>query len=207
MHQTRAELTKKIPIPRKGTKYVARSFMDLDNSIPVVVAVREMLKLAKTKKEVKKMINQKLLKINGKEVKEIRDSIRLFNIFSADKNYVLKLNSSGRFFLEETKQFKERICKVLNKKLISQGRVQLNLHDGTNVVTDKKIDVHDTVLLDLSSKIAGHIPFEKGKNCFIISGRYVGKKGKIESSENGKAKVKLEDDDSVILEKTAAVVI
>ena len=208
MYQSRAQLTKKIPIPRKGTKYVARSFVDLQNSIPVVVAVREMLKLARTKKEVKKMINQKLLKINGKEVKEVRDSIRLFNIFSADKDYVLTLKTSGRFTLEETKHAKERICKLINKKLISGGKIQLNFHDGTNIITDKKINIHDTVLLDFSLKITGHIPFEKGKSCFVTSGKYVGQKGKIESVEDGKAKIKLENNDlSVTLEKQMVVVI
>ena len=59
MHLTRAQASNKIPIPRKGSKYVARPLMNLKDSVPVVIAVRDMLKLARTAKEVKKMIINK----------------------------------------------------------------------------------------------------------------------------------------------------
>ena len=65
MYQTRSEAIKRLPIPRKGTKYVARALMHKKNSVPVVIAVRDMLKLAKTAKEVKKTIREKMIKINN----------------------------------------------------------------------------------------------------------------------------------------------
>jgi small subunit ribosomal protein S4e len=190
MHQTRAQTTTKIPIPRKGTKFVARSFGDLQNSVPVVVAVRDMLKLAQTSAEVKKMINKKSLKINGKEVKDARDSIRLFNVLEADKTYVLTLTDNGRFALEESKS-KDRMCKVINKTILRGKITQLNLHDGSNVISKDKVAVQDTLYLGLDGKISKHVSLEKGKECFVISGKYLGKKGKIESVENGTAKVKI----------------
>lgn len=191
MYQTRAKVTKKIPIVRKGTRYVARSRVDLQNSVPVVLAIRDMLHLARTSKEVKKMINQKLLKINGKEVKDYRDSIRLFNILEADKTYLLTFLPTGRFVLEPTKE-KERPCKVLDKKILKGKKVQLNLHDGTNVLSSEKISTNDTIYLDFSGKIKKHVSFEKGKECFIVSGKYIGNKGKIQSVKE-KVKVKLKD--------------
>jgi ribosomal protein S4E len=53
MHQTRQQATTRLPITRKGTKYVARASSDLENSVPVVIAMRDILKLAKTKREVR----------------------------------------------------------------------------------------------------------------------------------------------------------
>ena len=91
MHKKRQTLTTKVPIQRKGTKYVARASSHINDSVPVIIALRDMLKLAQTIKEVKYMIHTKLLKINGRPVKDYRESIRLFNIFEADKKYVLKL--------------------------------------------------------------------------------------------------------------------
>ena len=108
MHQTRQEATTRLPIERKGTKYIARASSDLENSVPVIIALRDILKLAKTKKEVKKMIIQKMLKINGREVIDQNESIKLFNLFEADKAYVLKLSQTRKFFFEETKDSKGR---------------------------------------------------------------------------------------------------
>lgn len=195
MYQNRSEVSMRIPIPRKGTKYVARQRGSLKNSVPVVVAIRDMLKLARTTKEVKKMIHEKALKINGKEVKDHRESINLLNILQADKSYLLTFLTTGRFVLEEHKE-KERTCKVIGKKILSGKKVQLNLHDGSNVISDKKITVQDTVYLDFSGKLTKHVVIEKGKSCIIISGKYIGRKGKIESAENGNVTVKMKDIES-----------
>ena len=192
MHQTRAQVTKKIPIVRKGTKYIAKALTDSQNSVPVVIALRDMLHLAKTSREVKMMIKQKLLKINGKEVKDVRDSIRLFNIFEADKPYILTLTETGSFAFEETKS-SERACKVIGKTILKGSILQLNLHDGSNLLTKDKINVHDTVYLGKDNKIKKHVQIEKGKECFVISGKYSGKKGKVESLVDGTVNIKLED--------------
>jgi small subunit ribosomal protein S4e len=193
MHQTRQETTTKLPIQRKGTKYVARALSHQDESVPVIIAVRDMLGLAKTKKEVKKMILQKLLKVNGREVQDYHESIRLFNILHAGKDYVLKLSTVRKFFLEETKNADERLCKVTGKKLVAGGKVQLNLHDGTNVLEDKKTTVGDSLYLDMSGKIKKHVALEKGKDAFILSGKYAGQSGKIGEVSGKKISIKLKE--------------
>ena len=198
MHQTRQEATTRLPIERKGTKYIARASSDLENSVPVIIALRDILKLAKTKKEVKKMIIQKMLKINGREVIDQNESIKLFNLFEADKAYVLKLSQTRKFFFEETKDSKERLCKIIGKRLVSGNKIQLNLHDGTNLLWDKKANVGDSVYLDLSGKIKKHISPEKGREVFIISGRYEGQHGKIVNIQDRKISVKFKENSSVL---------
>jgi len=198
MHQTRQETTKKLPIQRKGTKYVARASSHPQESVPVIIAMRDMLGLAKTKKEVKKMILQKLLKVNGKIVSDYHESIRLFNIFEADKPYVLKLSPVRKFFFEEIKKADERLCKVTGKKLVGGNKIQLNLHDGTNVLGDKKIKIGDSLYLDLSGKIKKHISLEKGREVFILSGKYMGQSGKIENHEDKKVLIKFKEGSALL---------
>src|SRR3989344_7573807 len=137
MHQTRVQSTKKLPIPRKGTKYVARALSHLNDSVPIVIALRDMLKLARTANEVRKMIKQKALKINGRVVKDYRESILLFNILEADKSYELSLLQTGKFTLVSSQSKNLRLCKVVNKRLLKNNVVQVNLHDGTNLLTKK----------------------------------------------------------------------
>lgn len=183
MHQTRAEVSMRIPIERKGNKYVARSLGSLENSVPLVIAIRDMLNLARNKKEVDYMIHHKLLKINGKEVKNYRHPIYLFNILEAGKHYMLSLTANGKFTLEEVKKSSTRLCKVIGKKVLKNKTVQLNLHDGTNILSNDKIAVGDSVHVDEKGKISKHLPVEKGKECMITTGKYVGAKAKIDSAE------------------------
>ena len=207
MHQTRAQTTKKIPIPRKGTKYVARALSHRTNSIPVVIAVRDMLKFARTSKEVKEMVKQKLLKINGRDVQDIKESIKLLNIFQAGKSYILTLTKTGKFSLEETR-LKDRICRIINKKMLSKGKVQLNLHDGSNIISNEKVTVGDTLYLDLQNKITKHVPLEKSKECIITSGKYIGHKGKIDSVKNKIVILKLnEKEDKIEIDKSKLIII
>lgn len=191
MHQIRNQTSRKIPINRKGTKYVAKALSHPDESVPVVIAVRDMLKLAHTAREVRKMIQGKMLKINGRPVKDYRESIKLFNVFEADKLYTLTLLNTGRFVLKEVKK-KEILCKVTNKVLVKKGVIQLNLHDGSNVLTKDKISVNDSVYLDFEGKIKSHVLFEKGKKAIIIRGKYAGSHGIINSIKNGFSEVSFE---------------
>lgn len=198
MFQTRKSSSIKLPIPRKGTKYIARASSHNDNSVSVVLAIRDMLKLAKTANEVKKMIQQKILKINGKPVKEYGESILLFHILEADKSYELSLLPTGKFTLVPVKTKDLRLCKVVNRRLVSSGAMQLNLHDGTNILSKDKINVGDSVYLDFKNKVKKHVPLEKGVEVFIISGKYQGHKGKVKNIQSGKITLELNGNATVL---------
>ncbi len=193
MHQTRQEASTKLPIQRKGTKYLARAKGHLDNSVPVVIAVRDILNLARTAKEVHQMIKQKLLKVNGRIVKDPRESIGLFNILDAGKPYVLTLLPTKRFTFKETSLKEGRLCKVINKRLVNGGKIQVNLHDGSNIITKEKIKIGDSIYLDLSGKILKHLPLEKGKKVLVYKGKYTGLSGKINSVEGKKINLNFDE--------------
>lgn len=206
MHLKRQKAPTKLPIPRKGTKFVARALSNIKNSVPVVIAIRDILLLARTTAEVKKMIHQKLLKLNGRPVKDYRESITLFNILEADKPYVLTLIETGKFALEEVKDPTMRLCKVTGKTLIENNKIQLNLHDGSNLISESKISIGDSVYLDMSGKIKKHILLEKGKKVLVIKGKYLGLKGAIESLEGNKVTVSLPDNKLTSIDKRQVIV-
>jgi len=207
MHQARQSVTTKIPIERKGTKYIVRSSSHLDNSVPLLIAVRDILGLAKTAREVKHMIQTRLLKINGRLVEDFKESIKLFNILEADKTYVLSLLPTKKFVFEETKDSDTRLVKVINKRLVSKGLFQLNLHDGSNILTKDKINVGDSLILDFSSKIKKHIQIDKGKEVFVFSGKYAGHKGKVESISDSSITIKFKDKEDLAVLKSSQVIV
>ncbi len=206
MHLKRQAVTMKLPIPRKGTTYIARASSNINDSVSVLSAVRDILKLARTLREVKYLIHSKLLKLNGRYVRDYRESIKLFNILEADKTYMLTILPTGRFSLEEVKDKEKRPCKVINKKILNGNKLQINLHDGTNLSSKDKIEIGDTVYINKEGKIVSHVKLEKGKNAFITNGKYKGLKGKIESIEDNKVSISLSGK-SVLLTKSQIILI
>jgi len=180
MHQKRQQMSKRLPLPRKGTKYVVRAVSHHTMAVPVLIAVRDMLHLAENAREVKSMIHNQKLKLNGRQIKDVHESVTLFGQLEADKSYILTLLPTGKFVFNELKKPEDKLLKVMNKRLVSEGKIQLNLHDGTNVITnDKAIAINDSLYLDENNKVKGHLTFEKGKSIFIIKGKHQGTTAKV----------------------------
>ena len=206
MHLKRQQATTKLPIRRKGTTFVARPLSHLNDSVSVVAALRDMLNLANNTKEVKKMIHSRLLKLNGRPIKDHKESIQLFNLLEADKTYFLSILPTKRFTFIEAKSKDKRVCRVSSRRLVGSNKLQLNLHDGTNLLSDKKdILPGDSVYLDSKNKIVSHVSLSKGKSVMVISGKHTGKEGKIESRVGNKLQIKFGDNSSVELHKKGVI--
>ncbi len=190
MHLTRAETTRKIPIVRKGTQYTARALSHQDSGVPVVIAVRDMLKIARTASEVKAMIKQKLLAINGRKVRDYREPILLYSILEAGDMYRLTLLPTGRFSFEKTKDT-GRIAKVIGKKMLKNKIIQINLHDDTNVLSKENISLGDSLELGLDNKVKRVIKLEKGKKALIITGKSIGLIGTVKNIEGRSVYIEL----------------
>lgn len=197
MHQTRSEVIKQLPLTRKGTKYVARASRNSSNSVPLLIAVRDMLKLANTSKEVKGMIHNKKLKVNGKPAKNLTDPICLFSRIEADKNYLLTMLPTGRFSFVETKEH-DRKLKIVGKVMVKGKKLQYALHDGTSIVSDKQFSVGDTLILTNDNKVSKHLSIDKGKEIFAFSGSYMGREGKVSDVSGNKITVKFDKEEAVI---------
>ena len=66
--------------------------------------------------------------------------------------------------------------------------MQLNLHDGRNILTDKKdFKVRDTLLIELpSQKIVQHLKFEPGSLVFFIAGKKMGQTANLKEIKDDK---------------------
>ena len=192
MHLTRAQTSRRLPIARKGTIYVARPLSHASRSITALAAVRDMLNLGHTAREVKGMINNKAIKINGKPIRDYREPVHIFNILEVGKKYRLSILPSGRFCLEETKDNK-RIAKVIGKKILNGNVSQINMHDGTNLISKERVNIGDSVELDFSNKLIKIIPLGKGSKVFVEFGRSRGNVGVVQALEKNNIQVKLAD--------------
>jgi len=185
-HINRQNIGKTWPIPRKGTKYLALATHNHNQSIPLIIVMREVLGMVRTKKELKKVLNEKQILINGKEIREVNYPVGLFDVISlkSGKNYRANLSNKKKIIFEELKgkDWEVKVLKIIGKKLLNKNKVQLNLMDGRNILCEEKVSVGDSIIYNFKSgKIVGVVKMEKGKTGFIIEGKHAGHKGKVDS--------------------------
>lgn len=197
MYLKRQKVPKNWPIERKGTAYIVRPNANISNGIPILVALRDMLKLAQNRKEVKKAIHVKNLLLNGSPVRDEKNSILLFDtltIVPSNESYKLSLSEKGKFQIEKINAGEEthKIAKVINKKILKGKKIQLNLSDGRNFLSDIKCNVNDSVLIDLKKKkIEKCLPLKEKGDVLVFAGKHAGKKANINKIDQVKKMAEL----------------
>lgn len=164
--------------------------------ITLLSLVRDKLKYADTSREAKTIINDSRILIDGKPRKDYKYGVGIMDIISipkANKNFRVVPGKKGMNLKEiPDTQANFKLCKILNKSVVNGGKIQLNLHDGTNIIvpedSEKTYETSDTVIIDLKDrKITGSIEFNIGNTGLVVSGRHAGEIGKIEEIVKGTA--------------------
>jgi small subunit ribosomal protein S4e len=185
-HLKRHAIPKRWPIQRKGTAFVVKPNRSFSESLPVLIVLRDLLKVAKNRKEVKKMIHMKNILLNGKEVRDEKEGILLFDIITltpSKNNYRLTIIKNEKFNLEEIKESEanSKIAKIIGKKILKGKKVQLNLSDGRNFLSNIQCKIDDSVSINLKEKkIEKCIQLTENSSVIVFAGKHSGEKGKIE---------------------------
>jgi len=139
MHVKRKTIPILWPVARTGTKYMAVSTHNKTDSIPLIIALRDILEIVKTKKELKALLNDKKVLINNKIVKEVNYPICLFDALSfpsIKKHFRAEIINKKMNFKEiSEKESLVKIFKVIGKKILGNKKVQINLTDGKNIIS------------------------------------------------------------------------
>jgi small subunit ribosomal protein S4e len=177
-------------IAKKTTKFITKTAPGPHNSnaMPIAVWLRDHMGFARNLKEVKQILNQNDVIVNGRPCRDPKMGIGIFDIISLpkiNKFYRILRDKDGRHVSIEidADAAKTRLCKVKNKTIIPGGRVQLNMRDGANLLADNTIKPGDSIVLSLEPetrfKIVDHFPFAVGNMAMVIGGRHSGKVARI----------------------------
>jgi len=210
----RQKMPKSWPIHRKGTTYVVSPSSGLNKGLPLLVILRDILKIAKNRNEVKKAVKSKSILLNGKEIFEEKGLVCLFDsisIPSLKKYYKLILSEKRKFMLQEIGENEslKKIYKVIDKKMIKGKKIQINLMDGRNVLSTIKVKVNDSVVFSFKeNKIEKILPLKENAKVIIFAGKHSGEKGIVVRLDNEKklAEVTLEGKETKVLIKQLIVV-
>jgi len=188
-HIHRIASPKKYPVLRRGKHYVVKGEPGphpKDSSVPLLLVLREMLNIVKTYNEAKKILNEGKILIDQKVRKSLKFPIGLMDVISIPsegKNYRMIFSEKNKVKLIEIpeEEAKLKLCKIVNKKIIKNGKVQINLHDGRNIlVEDNKYKPGDSLLINLPDQyVKKHIPLQKGVIVLVTDGTHIGSISKI----------------------------
>ncbi len=177
-------------ITKKTTKFIAKTSPGPHNAnaMPIAVWLRDHMGLARTTKEVKQILKQQDVIINGRPCRDPKMGIGIFDIIAlprTGKYYRMLRDVKGRHKTVEidAEAAQTRLCKIENKTTISGGMVQLNLRYGANVIADNTYKSNDSIVISLKPedrfKVMDHFPFATGNMAMIIGGRHSGKVARI----------------------------
>ena len=161
-----------------------------ERSIPLLLIIRDMLKLADNSKEAKRILHEGDVIVNGKVRKDHKFPVGIFDILSIPlikADYMVLLDKKGRLTVQKigNKEADKKLCRVDDKTMIKGGKIQLNLHDGRNILLpdeeSKEIKTHDSLMISLKdNKILHHYAYKKGNKAMVIGGKHSAQIGEIE---------------------------
>lgn len=180
------------PIERKTKKFtvVPRGPHPKQLSLPLLLLLREVLKLVETEKEAKLVIRKGEILVDGRKIKDIKFGVGIFDVIEipSSKKVWRAIPKKGLSFIEiPDSEKKLKICKIVDKKTLKGNKTQLNLNDGRNILTNEKYSTNDSLLIELpEQKIVEHIKFEKNSLAMVLEGKNAGRIDKIKEIEKNR---------------------
>jgi len=163
--------------------------------LPLLHIVRDLLKIVPTHREAKKLIGLGYFMVDEKIVRDRAFPIGLMDVLSIPKTgkyYRILPDSHYGLILHEIseEESKFKLCRIVNKTTVKGGHIQLNLHDGRNILirvkdpknpkeasSYKRMDVIKISLPE--QEILKHISFKENQIALIVDGKNIGQQGKI----------------------------
>jgi len=187
MHQKRLSAPKTYKIPRKAGKWVVKPSPGPHdkNAIPLAVVLRDILQIADTAREARKIISAGEVLVDGVVRRDYKFPVGLFDVIKIpklDQSFRVLFDEKGRYVLKEIEDDDRKLFKITGKTIVKGGKVQLNLFDGTNILATNEYHTKDSVLLKIPEKqILDHLTFEEGALIMIVGGTHAGEIGRVKS--------------------------
>ena len=216
-HIKKTQMPTSWPVPRKGKRkrYVAVPSHATGKGISLLFLLRDVLKIADTRKEARHMTLNGMVKVNNKVRTDENFPVQVFDIVNLEKaklNYKLEIvNKKFKLVEVSGKDADSKIVKITGKKIIGKDKIQMNMDDGANILTKEKFSVGDSALLNTKeNKIVKILPLKEGAKVEVVVGKHAGEKGELvgfEELTRGRSYViKLEDKTVSLPYKTILVI-
>ena len=158
--------------------------------LPLVILLRNRLKYALSKRDVIKILMQRLIRVDGKIRTDLTYPAGFMDVISIPKTkefFRLIYDVKGRFQVHRIteKEAEFKLCKI---KKVATGPSAIPYcvtHDGRTLrYPDPLYKQNDTIKLNIKTgKIMEHVKFEVGNLIMVTGGRNLGRVGVLEKQE------------------------
>ena len=140
-----------------------------------------MLKLCDSAREARHILNGRGVLVDGRVVTDPKFSVGLMDVLSlhdVKSHYRMLVDTRGRMTLVPVDEVDAswKLCRIEDKTTVSQGKTQLNLHDGRNVLLTKDAYKTGTTLkLHVpDQKVVEHFELTTDVPVLVTGGTHVG---------------------------------
>ncbi|MFA5246426.1 MAG: 30S ribosomal protein S4e [Candidatus Micrarchaeia archaeon] len=183
-HMKRLARPKAMPISTKKYTYLKKASAGAhakNYSLPLSTFLVEILNVAKTGREARKLLRAGMVFVDGKAVRDAGFPIGLMDVISislVDKYLRVSVAKGKLSFTPISKeQVSQKLCKIVSKKQLAKDKFQIGLHDGRNImVADaKKYSTGGTLKIAVpSQKVEDYLALQKGATCLVDKGVHAG---------------------------------
>ncbi|KAG7193934.1 40S ribosomal protein S4 [Scheffersomyces spartinae] len=162
----------------------------LRESLPLIVFLRNRLKYALNGREVKAILMNEHVKVDGKVRTDTTYPTGFMDVITLDatnENFRLIYDVKGRFAVHRitSEEGAYKLAKVKKVQLGKKGVPYVVTHDGRTIrYPDPAVKVNDTVKVNLATgKIDDFLKFDTGKLVMVTGGRNLGRVGVVVHKE------------------------
>lgn len=187
-HQKRLSMPKTWNMQKKTHKWAVKASPGPHSglkSIPLLLVLRDVMKLANSSREAKKILHDGNILVDGVVRRDYKFPVGVFDVITIPKidlSYRVFLDEKQRLSLRKISDPEVKLCKITDKTIVKGGNTQLNLHDGSNIISDEySYHSSDSVILSLPErKVVKHITYKPGSLALVIGGAHSGELATIE---------------------------
>ncbi|MFC7134228.1 MULTISPECIES: 30S ribosomal protein S4e [Salinibaculum] len=189
-HQKRLSVPNSWPVERKTDTFTVKADAGPhgEAGVPLLIILRDVLGYADSRKEARYALNQDNVVINGTPVSDEERPVGMFDILAfteREEFYRVFPGEGGRLSLtpidEDSAQSK--LGKIVGKRNVPGGEVQLTLHDGQTLLVDEDAGYSggdSVVVANDDNEVVAHFEYDVGALVTAVDGAHAGDIGRIE---------------------------
>jgi len=182
-------------VPRKGTKWLKRPGPGphaQDQSIPLLLVLRDVRRIVSSAREARILVRSGAVRVDGKVWKDLDRGLGLMDTLSfappLDAHFRVVKDRRGKLALVPipSAEATVKIGRVRFKHAVKNGRVEVTLHDGRNLLVPATTPyrVGDSVKIAVpDQKVVEHLPLAPGALAFVAGGSHVGELARVDRVE------------------------
>jgi small subunit ribosomal protein S4e len=192
-HLKRLSAPRTVKLHRKEKKWTIKPSPGphpLEKSVALGIIIRDYLGLCNSYKEVKTIISNGEILVDGSIRKNHKFPCGLMDVISIPKlkkYYRILFDKNGKLTLMpiSSNDSEWKLKRIENKTILRGKKIQLNLHDGSNILVKKdEYKTGDVLKINFKdNQISDVFKYEKGTVSIIIGGSHIGEMANIEDIE------------------------